>query len=113
MCNHWSHNYSRRDFLMKTSLGLGGLTFASLVDPLNIFSQPPSGKAMENPAGEYVGGQPHFLPKVKRVIYLFQSGAPSQLDLFDYKPTLNKMNGQDLPESVREGSRITGMSSGQ
>ncbi|MEX2235291.1 MAG: DUF1501 domain-containing protein [Cyclobacteriaceae bacterium] len=113
MCNHWSQKYSRRDFLTKTSLGLGGLTFASLVDPLNIFSQPTSEKAIAGITGDYATGQPHFLPKVKRVIYLFQSGAPSQLDLFDYKPILNRMNGQDLPESIREGSRITGMSSGQ
>ena len=47
---------------------------------------------------------PHFKPTAKRVIYLFQSGAPSQLDLFDYKPLLNKMNGQDLPDSIRMGS---------
>lgn len=109
MCNHWSQKYSRRDFLMRTSLGLGGLTFASLMDPLSIFSQPNSAQISKDTGI----GQPHFLPKVKRVIYLFQSGAPSQLDLFDYKPTLNKMYGQDLPESVRQGSRITGMSSGQ
>ncbi|MCB0493302.1 MAG: DUF1501 domain-containing protein, partial [Cyclobacteriaceae bacterium] len=58
-------------------------------------------------------GQPHFPPKAKRIIYLFQSGAPSQLDLFDYKPLLAKLNGQDLPESVRQGQRLTGMSAGQ
>jgi hypothetical protein len=58
-------------------------------------------------------GKPHFSPKVKRVIYLFQSGAPSQLDLFDYKPKLETMWGQDLPESIRKGQRLTGMTSGQ
>ena len=47
--------------------------------------------------------QPHFAPKAKRIIYLFMSGGPSQHDLFDYKPMLNKMNGQDLPASVRMG----------
>src|SRR5207237_3729660 len=56
---------------------------------------------------------PHFAPKAKRVIYLFMSGGPSQLDLFDYKPLLSKMNGQDLPESVRMGQRLTGMSANQ
>ena len=62
--------------------------------------------------GEY-SDKPHFAPKAKRVIYLFQSGAPSHLDLFDYKPMLNKMNGQELPDSVRQGQRLTGMTAGQ
>ena len=48
-------------------------------------------------------------PRAKRVIYLFQSGGPSQLELFDYKPTLRQMNGQELPASVRMGQRLTGM----
>src|SRR5687768_17747792 len=56
---------------------------------------------------------PHFAPKAKRVIYLFQSGAPSQMDLFDPKPNLEKFRAQDLPESVRRGQRLTGMTSGQ
>ena len=56
---------------------------------------------------------PHHPPKAKRVIYLFMSGGPSQLDLFDYKPLLNEMNGQDLPDSVREGQRLTGMTGNQ
>jgi Protein of unknown function (DUF1501) len=58
-------------------------------------------------------GLPHFPPKIKRVIYLFQSGAPSQLDLFDYKPALRDKKGIELPESVRMGQRITTMTSGQ
>jgi hypothetical protein len=58
-------------------------------------------------------GHPHFPPKAKRVIYLFQSGAPSQLELFDYKPKLEEMWGKDLPESVRKGQRLTGMTAGQ
>lgn len=97
---------------MKTTLGLGALTLASLTDPLSLFSQASPGFVID--PGEAQGmASPHFPPRVKRVIYLFQSGAPSQLDLFDYKPALNKMNGQDLPESARKGARITGMSSGQ
>lgn len=56
---------------------------------------------------------PHFTPKAKRIIYLFMSGGPSQLDLFDYKPLLNERHGQDLPESVRKGQRLTGMSGNQ
>jgi hypothetical protein len=62
------------------------------------------------------GGQPgipHFAPKAKRVIWLHQSGGPSQLDLFDYKPTLKKYQGSELPASIRMGQRITGMTSGQ
>jgi hypothetical protein len=55
----------------------------------------------------------HFAPKAKRVIYLFMSGGPSHIDLFDYKPKLNDHRGQDLPASVRMGQRITGMTSGQ
>jgi hypothetical protein len=104
-CNDHKHNYkfSRRDFLTKTSLGLGALTVGSLINPSNLFSQ-----------NNYINNRlPHFPPKAKRVIYLLQSGAPSQLDLFDYKPLLNKLNGTELPDSVRGGQRLTGMSSGQ
>ncbi len=55
----------------------------------------------------------HFAPKAKRVIYLFQSGAPSQLELFDHKPQLEQRRGTDLPESIRQGQRLTGMTAGQ
>ncbi len=58
-------------------------------------------------------GLPHFAAKAKRVIFLHQSGGPSQLDLFDYKPQLEKLHGTELPDSVRNGQRITGMTSGQ
>ncbi|MCB9924069.1 MAG: DUF1501 domain-containing protein [Planctomycetaceae bacterium] len=58
-------------------------------------------------------GVPHFAPKAKRVIYLFQSGAPSQLDLFDYKPGLANRRDEELPESIRQGQRLTGMTAGQ
>merc|ERR1711965_1060477 len=56
---------------------------------------------------------PHFAPRAKRIIYLFQSGGPSQLDLFDHKPALQDRNGQELPDSVRQGQRLTGMSGNQ
>lgn len=105
MCNHHNKNYTRRDFLTRTSLGLGALTLGSMIDPLSLNA----GTNMPS----LDTGLPHFPAKAKRVIYLFQSGAPSQLDLFDYKPLLNKMNGQELPESVRKGQRLTGMTSGQ
>ena len=105
MCNHENSNYTRRDFLTRTSLGLGALTLGSMIDPFSLNASMPE-------AGGILG-KPHFTPKVKRVIYLFQSVAPSQLDLFDYKPLLNKLNGQELPESVRQGQRLTGMTAGQ
>jgi hypothetical protein len=56
---------------------------------------------------------PQIAPRAKRVIYLFQSGGPSQMDMFDYKPLLNKLNGEQLPDSVRQGQRLTGMSANQ
>src|SRR3954470_443425 len=58
-------------------------------------------------------GLPHFAPKAKRVIYLFQSGGPSQIELFDYKPRLVEFQGTELPDSVRNGQRLTGMSASQ
>jgi hypothetical protein len=109
MCDHVNNKYTRRDFLVKTSLGLGALSIANFMNPLSAFSTDPIAPGV----GKGTLGGPHFTPKAKRVIYLFQSGAPSQLDLFDYKPLLNKMNGDDLPESVRQGQRLTGMSAGQ
>jgi hypothetical protein len=118
MCNHHCNNYSkftRRDFLTKTTLGLGAVGFASLLDPFGLFGKDPAKSNLISELGGSNGvlGQPHFIPKAKRVIYLFQSGGPSQMDLFDYKPILNKLNGQDLPESIRGNQRLTGMSSGQ
>ena len=92
--------YSRRAFLNRVGLGLGGMAFAHLLNP---------GSALAAP----MPGLPHFTPKAKRVIYLFQSGGPSQLDLFDYKPILNERNGEELPDSVRQGQRLTGMSANQ
>ena len=58
-------------------------------------------------------GAPHYAPKAKRVIYLFMSGGPSQMDTLDPKPLLNKMHGQELPDEVRQGQRLTGMSGNQ
>ena len=100
-------NNNRRHFLKKMGLGIGGLAAASLLDP---FSSLATDTPSINPSALNL---PHFAPKAKRVIYLFQSGGPSQLELFDYKPLLNKMRGQDLPDSVRNGQRLTGMTSGQ
>jgi len=102
-CQNIDPNYSRRKFLTQTSLGLGAAALSFLSDPT------PAGATTSTG----VLGQPHMAPKAKRVIYLFQSGAPSQLETFDYKPKLRQLRGQDLPESVRRGQRLTGMTSGQ
>src|SRR5512147_1416998 len=98
-------NITRKHFLGKLSLGLGSVALGSLLVK-DLFS---SGSSEILPPV----GLPHFAPKAKRVIYLFQSGAPSQLELFDWKPLLRTMNGQDLPESIRNGQRLTGMTSNQ
>ncbi len=96
LCNHTNSFYSRRDFLTRGSLGLGAAALGMLSNPAKLLAN---------------SGQ---LPaKAKRVIYLFQSGAPSQLDLFDYKPLLQKMHGEELPPSIRGETRLTGMSAGQ
>ncbi|MBO3699540.1 DUF1501 domain-containing protein [Roseivirga sp. E12] len=100
----FQYNMNRRHFLSKASLGLGGLGLASLLSPKSLLGN------SRTPGPEDFR---HIAPKAKRVIYLFQSGGPSQLELFDYKPTLRQMNGEELPESVRNGQRLTGMTSGQ
>jgi len=108
---------NRRQFFSRTSLGLGAAALSSLMGegPARAgggadLSKP---SAAIDPAYRGVLDKPHFAPKAKRVIYLFMSGGPSQLDLFDHKPLLNEMNGKDLPDSVRNGQRLTGMSSNQ
>ncbi len=103
----YQYQMNRRHFLAKTSLGLGGAALASLLNPVSLFGKSQSG------GSNGILGSPHFVPKVKRVIYLFQSGGPSQLDLFDHKPMLQDMNGEELPASVRQGQRLTGMTAGQ
>ena len=94
---------NRRYFLSRSAIGLGSLALGSLLI-----------KDFFNQKDDLTYRQlPHFAPKAKRIIYLFQNGAPSQLETFDYKPLLNKMYGQELPESIRKGQRLTGMTSNQ
>lgn len=95
---------TRRQFFSQTAAGIGGLALGSLLNQDAFGSQPLEGGIL---------GSPHFTPKAKRVIYLFQNGGPSQQDLFDYKPGLQKMYDKDLPDSIRGEQRITGMTSGQ
>lgn len=103
---HLEHhlNINRRKFLSRLSLGIGSVALGSLLIK-DLFSSTAEETVMT--------GLPHFAPKAKRIIYLFQNGAPSQLDLFDYKPKLQEMFGQDLPASVRMGQRLTGMTANQ
>ena len=98
---------TRRQFFGAGALGIGAAALGSLLSP-TAFGGTGASQAMEG-----ILRNPHFAPKAKRVIYLFQSGGPSQLDLFDYKPKMAEMRGQDLPDSVRMGQRLTGMTSGQ
>lgn len=103
----------RRRFLTKTSLGIGSLALGSLMGVEKIFAGNPSAIPPMTESANSLTGLPHFIPKAKRIIYLFQSGGPSQLDLFDYKPKLVDLHGQELPDSVRDGQRLTGMSADQ
>lgn len=113
-CDGECHNYvqlsdnpltmTRRFFLGKAAKGLGGVALASLLNK-NVLAAPADGNGLP--------GLPNFAPKAKRVIYLFQSGGPSQLELFDYKPYLNQVHGQEVPDSIFNGQRLTGMTAGQ
>ena len=106
----------RRSFLKKTSLGIGAIALGSLLNRGNAFEAvnvSSSAKDVLNLYNKNRLGLPHHLPRAKRIVYLFQSGGPSQIDLFDYKPKLVDMLGKDLPSSVRKGQRLTGMSADQ
>jgi hypothetical protein len=100
---HINFEMNRRDFFGRFALGIGGAALAGLFRSAGAEVAPLSG----------ILSAPHVTAKAKRIIYLFMSGGPSQLDLFDYKPKLNEMNGQDLPESIRKGQRLTTMTSNQ
>jgi hypothetical protein len=108
-CHRYEALHSRRDFLAKTGLGLGATAFAHLLGR-DLRAAAPT--ASGSPVGG-LPGLPHFAPKAKRVICLFQSGGPSHLDLFDDKPVLRARFNEDLPDSVRRGQRITGMVASQ
>jgi Protein of unknown function (DUF1501) len=96
----------RRRFLHRFGMGIGGMALGELLAG--------SGLAATAAAGDRgVLGKPHFAPRAKRIIYLFMSGGPSQIDLLDHKPLLNERHGEQLPDSVRGGQRLTGMSGNQ
>ena len=92
---------TRRTFLQRTASGIGLAALGGLLSPRTFA------------ATEGLPGFPNFAPKAKRIIYLFQSGAPSQMDLFDPKPELARKRAEDLPASIRQGQRLTTMTSGQ
>jgi len=100
---------TRRQFFGRAATGIGTAALASILSPQLFAASGQSAAGLDHG----VLGQPHFAPTAKRVIYLFMSGAPSQLDLFDYKPRMDEMFDQELPDSVRMGQRITTMTSGQ
>jgi len=95
---------NRRVFLRDTASRIGATALGSLL----------ANQAVAAPVARSAGATlPNHPPKAKRVIYLYQSGAPSQMDLFDYKPEMKARHGEDLPESIRSGQRLTTMTSGQ
>jgi hypothetical protein len=99
---------NRRTFLTRSAAGIGSAALASMLSE-SLRATPAS-----NAAGDTIRAVfPNFAPRAKRVIFLFQSGAPSQLDTFDYKPNLVDQRGKDLPASIRMGQRLTAMTSGQ
>jgi hypothetical protein len=114
---------ARRRFLAGAGMGLGAAAMQMLLrEAASAAERAPSDAKIPDPskpAGDAkpstgaLPGLPHFHGRAKRVIYLFQSGAPSQIELFDPKPQLAKRAGEDLPESIRQGQRLTGMTSGQ
>ncbi len=95
---------SRRALLNRFGMGLGGVALAELLA---------RDQARGAAADAGILGAPHAAPKAKRVIYLFMSGGPSHIDLYDHKPLLNRRHGEQLPDSVRGNQRLTGMSGNQ
>jgi hypothetical protein len=106
-CHQYENMHSRREFLQKTGLGLGAGALAHLLGGCA------STSTADDPHINGLAGLPHFAPKAKRVICLFQSGGPSHLDLYDPKPELERQFDKDLPDSIRRGQRITGMVASQ
>lgn len=92
---------TRRHFFRQSGIGIGAAALASIM----------TGDTAQ--AAKGIPGLPHFAPKAKRAIYLFAAGAPSQIDMWDYKPMLNDLFDTDLPDSIRQGQRLTTMTSGQ
>ncbi len=101
---------TRRHFFGRSAAGLGAVALGHLLSPGQGRAVPMLSSGAEDDVSTSL---PHFAARAKRVIYLFQSGGPSQHDLYDYKPLLNTRNGEQLPDHVRRGQRLTGMSANQ
>lgn len=131
MCDHHDHEdnfrlnrpdlhalnkqLDRRQFLTKTSMGIGAVALGSIFGD-KLFGDVPRHAAATadlNAQQKMLQALPHFAPKAKRIVYLFMAGGPSQFETFDYKPKLVSLAGQSLPDSVRKGQRLTGMSANQ
>jgi hypothetical protein len=106
---------TRRQFFGQGARGLGMAALATMLNKQvqGAGNQSAATSAITTGGNRGLPHLPHFAPKAKRVIYLFMSGAPSQLDMYDYKPKLNDLFDKSLPDSVRKGQRLTTMSSGQ
>ena len=105
------NHLTRRQFFSGAGLALGGVAFNLLAPRLRAAA--PQQNPLEARVHPPRPGFPHHAPKAKRIIYLHMNGGPSQLDTFDYKPALQERFDQDLPDSIRQGQRITTMTSGQ
>ena len=102
-------NQARRSFLLRSALGLGSLSMMELLGGADVWAQ----QRARDPQNVGALGAPDFAPTAKRVIQLHMLGAISHVDTFDYKPMLEKMHGQEMPESVRTKGRLSTMSAGQ
>ena len=100
---------SRRRFFQGAGLKVGGIALAQLLGQRSLAAEPTVADDI-HPA---LPGLPHFAPKAKNLIYLHMNGAPAQQDLFDHKPQMEKFFDKELPDSIRNGQRITTMTSGQ
>ena len=96
-----AYQLSRRRFLAQTASGFGMMALADLLGTKAVAA------GLEDAALHGALGAPHIAPKAKRVIYLFQAGGPSHMDLFDYKPVLNEQHGKDMPASVLGTQRVS------
>lgn len=99
---------TRRYLFGRAAVGIGTAALASLLNP-----QAFGAEVSETTSGGGVLGRPHYPARARRVVYLFMNGGPSQIDMFDYKPKLDELFDTDLPDSVRQGQRLTTMTSGQ
>ena len=110
--DHLHLRQTRRDFLTKTTMGLGALALSQLLNPVAGWSKSTNSILQPNESGGILG-HTHFPAKAKRIIYLFQSGGPSQIELFDDKPALKKWHGKEIPDYIRATQRNSGMVANQ